>query len=275
MKPSAFDYIRPASVAEALDCLKRHGEDARIIAGGLSLVPEMNFRLVQPKVLVDIADLKELDYVRLDTDHIEVGATATQARLLAWPDLAKASPLLAQALPHVGHFQTRSRGTVCGSIANSDPSSELPLCLATLGGSVILRSKTASREVAAADFQLGLLQTARNPDEMVVAVRFPVRQKGAGYAFHEMARRKGDLAICAVAARVTERAVRLGVGGIADKPAVRDWNDLADSGLDDALNELAWDLEASDDIHGTAVYRRQLVRRLGRRAILEAKECRN
>ena len=275
MKPSAFEYIRPANLAEALDCLKRHGEDARIIAGGLSLVPEMNFRLVQPKVLVDIADIQELDTVRLEAAHIEVGATATQARLLAWPELATASPLLAQALPHVGHFQTRSRGTVCGSIANSDPSSELPLCLATLGGSVILRSKAASREVAAADFQLGLLQTARKPDELVVAVRFPLRQKGAGYSFHEMARRKGDLAICAVAARVTERAVRLGVGGIADKPTVRDWNDIADSGLDDALNELAWDLEASDDIHGTAVYRRQLVRRLGRRAILEARECRN
>jgi len=275
MKPSAFEYIRPGSLAEALDCLKRHGEDARIIAGGLSLVPEMNFRLVQPKVLVDIADLKELDIVRLEADHIEVGATATQARLLAWPGLAAASPLLALALPHVGHFQTRSRGTVCGSIANSDPSSELPLCLATLAGSVILRSKGASRQLAAADFQLGLLHTARKADEMVVAVRFPLRQKGAGYAFHELAERQGDLAICAVAATVTERAIRLGIGGVADKPAVREWSDLPDSGLDAALNEFAWDLEASDDTHGTAVYRRQLVRRLGRRAILEARACRN
>jgi 2-furoyl-CoA dehydrogenase FAD binding subunit len=275
MKPSAFEYIRPGSLGEALDCLKRYGEDARIIAGGLSLVPAMNYRLVQPKVLIDIADIKELDTVRLDADHIEVGAAATQARLLAWPELATASPLLAKALPHVGHFQTRSRGTVCGSIAHSDPSSELPLCLATLGGSVILRSKTASREVGAADFQLGLMHTARKSDEMVMAVRFPLRQRGAGYAFHEMAERQGDLAICAVAAKVTKRAIRLGVGGVAEKPAVREWNDLADSDLDAALNQFAWDLEAGDDTHGTAVYRRQLVRRLGRRAILEARECRN
>jgi len=275
MKPCKFDYIRAASLAEAVEALARHGEDARLLAGGQSLVPMMNFRLVQPKVLIDISGLEALCYVRLEGQHIEVGASATQAQLMAWPELATASPLLAKALPHVGHFQTRSRGTVCGSIAHSDPSSELPLCLATLGGSVILRSKAGSRELAVSDFQLGLMLTARRPDEMVAAVRFPVRKPGAGYSFQEMAERHGDLAVCAVAAQVTDRRIRMGVGGVADKPAVREWNQLPDSGLDDALNEFAWDLEGSDDIHGTAIYRRQLVRRLGRRAILEARECRN
>ncbi len=275
MKPCKFDYIRAASLAEAVEALARHGEDARLLAGGQSLVPMMNFRLVQPKVLIDISGIEALSYVRLEGNYIEVGASATQARLMVWPELATASPMLAKALPHVGHFQTRSRGTVCGSIAHSDPSSELPLCLATLGGSVILRSKAGSRELAASDFQLGLMLTARRPDEMVAAVRFPVRKPGAGHSFQEMAERHGDLAVCAVAAEVTDKSLRIGVGGVADKPAVREWNDLSDSGLDDALNELAWDLEGSDDIHGTAMYRRQLVRRLGRRAILEARECRN
>lgn len=275
MKPCKFEYHRPASLEEALEILARHSEDARIIAGGQSLVPMMNFRLVQPKMLLDINGIKSLSYIRGERDYIEVGATTTQAQLLDWPQLATVSPLLAKALPHVGHFQTRSRGTVCGSIAHSDPSSELPLCLAVLGGSVILRSKSGTREVGVADFQLGLLLTARRYDEMVTAVRFPVRQPGAGYAFDEMAERKGDLAVCAVAAKVTEHAIRLGVSGVAEKATVRDWNELPDSGLDEALNQFAWDLEASDDIHGSAVYRRQLVRRLGRRVILEARQCRN
>ena len=275
MKPGAFEYIRPASLIEALESLARHGEDARILAGGQSLVAMMNFRLVQPRVLIDISDLRELDSVRIEGDRIEVGASATQARFMAWPELETASPLLAQALSHVGHYQTRSRGTVCGSIAHSDPSSELPLCLATLGGTVVLKSRAGSRELGAEEFQLGLMQTARRPDEMVVAARFPLRQKGAGYAFQEMAQRRGDLAVCAVAAQVSARVTRLGVGGVAEKPAVREWNDLGDAGLDEALNEFAWDLEGSDDIHGTALYRRQLVRRLGRRAILEARACRN
>lgn len=275
MKPHSFEYLRPVSIEETVDCLARYGEDARIIAGGLSLVAMMNFRLVETKFLVDVANIKALNYIRVDTDYIEVGAATTQAQLLAWPDLASLSPLLAKGMPFIGHFQTRARGTVGGSIAHSDPSSELPLCLTTLGGSVILRSKAGTREVAAKDFQVGLMLTSRRPDEMVIAVRFPIRKKGAGYAFHEMAMRKGDLAICAVAAEVRDGSIRLGVGGVADKPAVREWNGLADSDLDEALNEFAWDLGGSDDVHATATFRRQLIRRLGRRAILEAKECRN
>jgi 2-furoyl-CoA dehydrogenase FAD binding subunit len=275
MKPGRFDYIRPADVDEALDALARHGEAARILAGGQSLVAMMNFRLVQPKVLIDISGIDALSYIRVDGSFIEVGASTTQAKLMDWSELAQRAPLLALALPHVGHFQTRSRGTVCGSIAHSDPSSELPLCLATLDGSVVLRSKAGKRELPATEFQLGLMLTARRPDEMVTAVRFPVRQPATGYAFQEMAERHGDLAICAVAAQVTETSIRLGIGGVADKPAVRQWNGLAENELDDALNEFAWDLEGNDDIHGTAMYRRQLVRRLGRKAILEARQCCN
>lgn len=275
MKPKSFSYLRPDDLQDALQALQRLRDDARVMAGGLSLVPMMNFRLLETKYLIDISGLESLAYIREASSEIEIGAAETQANVLAWPKLAKSLPLLSLAMPHIGHFQTRSRGTVCGSIAHSDPSSELPLCLATLGGSVVLQSARATRVLAADEFQVGMLVTARQPDEMVTAVRFPVRKPSAGYAFAEMAQRHGDFAICAVAAVVTKDAVRLGVGGVAEKPAVRDWPSLADGEIDDALNEFAWELGGSDDIHANAAYRRDLVRKLGRRVIKEAKKCSN
>lgn len=275
MKPKPFSYLRPDDLQDALQALQRLRDDARVMAGGLSLVPMMNFRLLETKYLIDISGLTSLAYIREASSEIEIGAAETQANVLAWPKLAKSLPLLSLAMPHIGHFQTRSRGTVCGSIAHSDPSSELPLCLATLGGSVVLQSSRVTRVLAADEFQAGMLVTARQPDEMVTAVRFPIRKPGAGYAFAEMAQRQGDFAICAVAAVVTKNAVRLGVGGVAEKPVVRDWSALADGEIDDALNDFAWELGGSDDIHANAAYRRDLMRRLGRRVIEEAKKCSN
>jgi 2-furoyl-CoA dehydrogenase FAD binding subunit len=204
---------------------------------------------------------------------VEVGASMTQAELEAWPQLGERLPLVAQAMPHIGHLQTRNRGTICGSLCHADPSSELPLCLATLGGKVVLRSKKRRRMLAAADFQTGLLSTAREPDEMMVAARFPVARRGWGYAFREIARRHGDFAIVALAAAVGENRVRLGVGGVADRPTVRDWERIDDKDLPDALNDFAWDLGGSDDIHASARYRREMVRRLGAKVIEEARRC--
>jgi 2-furoyl-CoA dehydrogenase FAD binding subunit len=274
MKPRSFTYIRPADLDEAVQALDRLRDDARVLAGGQSLVPMMNFRLVESKVLVDVSDLPSLTYVREQGGAIEIGASTTQAQLMAWPKLAELTPLLSMAMPHVGHFQTRSRGTVCGSIAHSDPSSELPLCLTTLGGSVVLRSSSGTRTLSGEEFQTGMLSTARRPDEVVAAVRFPKRTAATGYAFTEMARRRGDFAICALAAVVTDGAIRLGVGGVADKPTVRTWSPMADGELEDALNDFAWDLGGTDDTHATAAYRRELVRRLGRRVIEEARHAR-
>jgi 2-furoyl-CoA dehydrogenase FAD binding subunit len=275
MKPRPFTYLRPASVGEALQALGRYREDARIIAGGLSLVPMMNFRLIEAKVLIDISGLAPLAYIREDGGDIEIGAATTQSDVFAWPKLAASLPLLGAAMPHIGHFQTRSRGTVCGSIAHSDPSSELPLCLATLNGSVVLQSARGRRVLPAREFQTGMLATARQSDEMVTAVRFPTRKPGAGYAFNEMTQRHGDFAICAVAAVVSGKAVRLGVGGVAERPAVQDWPELPESEIEDALNDFAWELGGSDDLHATAAYRRELVRRLGRQVIMEAARCSN
>ena len=272
MKPANFDYFRPASVDETVALLAEHGDDARVIAGGQSLMALLNLRLAAPRALIDIAHLAELSYCRESDDYMEVGAAVTQAQLLNQPGLGQAVPLLAQALPHVGHFQTRNRGTVCGSLAHGDPSSELPLCLATLEGGVVLRSARGERVLKAAEFQTGLLATAREPDELVIAARYPLRRLGAGYAFAEVARRHGDFAIVSLAAVAHNGTLRLGVGGVADRPVAHEWR-LTPDQSDDALNEFAWALGGEDDIHASARYRRDLVRKLGRKVLEEAAAC--
>jgi len=275
MKPKAFDYLKAGLIDEAVAALATAGDDARIIAGGLSLMPMLNFRLVQPELLIDISKAEGMNFIREANGKVEIGAATRQTQLEHWDGLADKLPLLAAAFPFIGHYQTRARGTVCGSIAHSDPSSELPLSLAVLGGEVVLRSRRGERVLAAADFQTGMLSTAKRADEVVTAVRYPTARPGTGYAFTEMAQRRGDFAIVALAAAVDASTIRLGVGGVADKPAVRDWEMLEGDVLDDALNAFAWDLGGYDDIHATARYRRELVRRLGRRVIEEARSCRS
>lgn len=275
MKPPPFDYLRPDDEEEALAALADAGDDARLLAGGQTLMPMLNMRLAEPAILIDIARLPNRASIREEGGAIEVGAAVTQAALEAWPPLAARAPLLARALPFVGHVQTRSRGTVCGSLAFADPSAELPLCLTVLGGEVVLRARRGVRTLPAAAFQTGLLSTACLPDEMLVAARFPAAAAGTGYAFAECARRHGDFATVAIAASADARGLRIGVGGVADRPVVRDWPVLSGAALDDALDALAWSLDAADDVHASARYRRELVRRLGRKTVLEALACRD
>ncbi len=176
MKPRPFDYVRPDTIDEAIEILAEHGDDARVLAGGQTLLAMLNLRLVAPEVVVDITRIAELDAIREVDGRIEVGAAVTQNRLLDWPALAQKLPLLAAALPFVGHFQTRNKGTVCGSVAHADPASEIPLALAVLDGEVVLRSKRGTRVLPAGEFQQGMLATARAPDELITAVRFPARR---------------------------------------------------------------------------------------------------
>jgi 2-furoyl-CoA dehydrogenase FAD binding subunit len=272
MKPAPFDYVRAETLAEAHAVLAAEGSDAAVIAGGQSLVPLLSMRMARPKVVVDIMQLTELAGIAIEDGAIGVGATVRQAELLAWPELATWQPLLAQALPWVGHAQTRARGTVCGSVALADPSAELPLCVLALGGDIVLSSKEGRRHVQADDFFTGLMSTARRDDEVIESVSFPSRRAGEGYAFREFARRHGDFAIVACAAVVTEKNVRLAVGGVADRPVLRDFG--SDASLKDVLHDFAAELEARDDLHATADYRRMLVRELGRQTIEEARACR-
>lgn len=274
MKPAPFDYIRAETLAEAHAVLAAENGDARILAGGQSLVPLLSMRLARPKAVVDIMRLPGLGELAVRDGAIRVGATVRQAELLSWPQLASQQPLLAAVLPWIGHAQTRSRGTVCGSIAHADPSAELPLALLALDGSIELSSKRRRRTITAADFFTGLMTTARQDDELIEAVRFPCRRPGHGYAFREFGRRHGDFAIVSCAAIVHAQGLRFAVGGVADQPVVRDYASLDDKALGDALDAFAWELDARDDMHATARFRRDLVRRMGRQTIEEARRCR-
>ncbi len=274
MKPATFDYVRAETVAEVHDVLAAEGDEARVLAGGQTLVPMLSMRLARPKVIVDIMRLKELSRISVERDAIRVGATATQAALLALPGLAERAPLLAQALPFVGHAQTRSRGTVCGSVAHADPSAEIPLALVALRGEIELSGQRQRRRIGADEFFTGLMSTARADDELIEAVVIPTRRPGQGCAFREFGRRHGDFAIVACAAVADAEGVRLAVGGVADRPVARDLGNADGPALDEALDRLAWELEARDDLHATARYRRELVRRLGRECIEKARQCR-
>jgi 2-furoyl-CoA dehydrogenase FAD binding subunit len=271
MKPRPFDYVRPDTAEEAIALLAEYGEDARILAGGQSLIAMLNLRLIEANVLIDVSRVALLDAIR-DLGHaVEVGAAVTQSKLMAWPPLQEKLPLVAAALPFVGHFQTRNKGTVCGSIAHADPSSELPLVLAALGGEVVLRSqKRGERVLAASDFQRDMLTTARAADELVAAVRFPV-QAGRGVGFREVARRHGDFAIVALAAVAEKTAVRLAVAGMAGRPQVRIVCSNGSDVLAETVQLWAGELEGYDDLHATAAMRRDLFRNLAPHVVADAR----
>jgi 2-furoyl-CoA dehydrogenase FAD binding subunit len=272
MKPRPFDYVRPDTVDEVLALLAEYGDDARILAGGQSLIPMLNLRLIEAAVLIDISRIAELDAIQIDADALAVGAAVTQNKLLAWPNLVRDFALLAAGLPFVGHFQTRNKGTVCGSIAHADPSSELPLLLAMYGGEVVLRSqKRGTRAVAAEDFHKDMLTTAREADELVVAVRFPQRPERR-VAFREIARRHGDFAIIAVAAASgADGAVTLGVGGMAGRPMTRAIAARDAASAADAIGRWADELDGYDDLHASAALRRDMFRKLAANVVAEVR----
>ncbi len=271
MKPPAFDYLRAETLEQALEALAEHGDEAKVIAGGQSLLAMLNMRLLAPEVLVDIANLDELATLGCDDANLHIGAGITQGQLARLPALQEASPLVAAALEHVGHYQTRARGTVCGSLVHADPSSELPLCLALLEGDVTLLSRAGTRTLDAPAFQTGMLETACAPEEIVASVRLPARDEGEGQAFAEYARRHGDFAVVAAGARVRGSSVRLGFGGIDDRPAVRTFDDLAPGDEADAVDTLLGEVDIMEDRHAPAAYRRRLARALGVQVIREAR----
>lgn len=268
MKPAAFDYIRADSTDEVVQLLGDYGDDARILAGGQSLMAALNMRLTQPRVLIDISRVDDLSKIRMSGGVLTIGAAVTQAAVEAIVKNQNILPMLSQAFPHLGHFQTRNRGTVCGSIAHADPSAELPLCLATLGGTVNLRSKRRRRSLPARDFFQGVLTTAREADEFVESVQFPLAKKQTRYGFREVSMRHGDFALVALAAAVSPQGVRLGVGGVADRPWIEDIPEASRTDLEAALEDLVWKLGARSDQHASARYRRHLVRNLGRKLIV-------
>ena len=274
MKPAPFDYVRAESVREAHAVLAAEGDEACVLAGGQSLIPMLSMRLARPKVVVDIMRVPALAAVDDSGQTMRIGAAVLQAELLQRADLGDKQPLLGLALPWVGHAQTRSRGTLCGSAAHADPSAEIPLVLVALEGVVELSTRWRRRRVPAEAFFTGMMTTARRTDELIEAIVVPCRRPQTGYAFREFGRRHGDFAIVACAALASPRGARLAVGGVADRPVARNFADLHGRALDEALEAFAWELEARDDLHATATYRRALVRRMGREMIEEARRCR-
>lgn len=277
MKPRAFDYVRVETSEQAVELLHQYGEDARILAGGQSLMAIMNMRLANPRVLIDISrnqSLMTTERVSTPTGFaLQVGAAVTQGALEWREDLSSVLPLLCQAIPYISHFQIRNRGTVCGSIAHADPSAELPLCLLALQGEVCLKSQQGQRVVAAQDFFQGMLTTARAVDEFLTAVRFPVAKAGQSFAFREFSHRHGDFAVCAVAVVASASGVRVAVGGVSDQPVAEDWGMPQSShDWDAAINEFVWRLQVRGDRHFSAKGRRHLVRMLIKQALDEALE---
>jgi 2-furoyl-CoA dehydrogenase FAD binding subunit len=272
VKPPRFDYVRATSAVHALEALAYGGEDARILAGGQSLMAVLNMRLAQPKLLIDISSTRDLDFVRLDkpANELVIGAATTQASVEWRPALHDEVPLLALAFPNISHFQIRNRGTVCGSIAHADPSAELPLVLVALGGAVTLRSEKRRRSLPAQGLFQGMLTTAREADEIIESTHFPLRRAGERFGFAEFSARHGDFAVVACASVVTDHSIRLAVGGVADRPKLAVWPRLAGDDLRSAINDFSWELEAQDDAQVSAAYRRHLVRELGMHVIENA-----
>jgi carbon-monoxide dehydrogenase medium subunit len=275
VKPSPFGYSRPASVDEALSTLAAHGSDAKVLAGGQSLLPILSMRLAAPHHLVDINRLTELDYVRIDASTVRVGALARHARVLADTAARVAQPLLAQALRLVAHATIRNRGTTVGSIVHADPSGEMTAVLALLGGSVRVASKSAHRDVPADEFFLGALESAVAPGELALEASFPVLGPRSGTAFVEVSRRQGDYAVCGVAALVeldgdgAPSSARTAYLSVSATPLVLDVSEAGeDFAAAAALAHEQVDPEA--DIHATADYRRHLAGVLTERALRAA-----
>ena len=264
MKPCAFEMHRPRDLVEALELLERHGDEARLIAGGQSLVPMMNLRIAAPAVLVDLNAVNDLSGARRDGDVIRIGAMTRQQRLLDDELIRRHAPLLAAAARHIGHYSTRSRGTVGGSLANADPSSELALVAVTLGADLTIRSATQTRTVAASDFFLDALTTALEPNEILTELLVPVAPERSTIAFREHARRHGDFAIASAAAQLSDGVLRIGLGAVGSVPVVcTRIQDAYHRGqllteLDELIAAEIAAVEAISDVHTSADYRRRL-----------------
>jgi 2-furoyl-CoA dehydrogenase FAD binding subunit len=268
MKAAPFKYARPVTLDEALHIVAEGGDDVKPIAGGQSLGAMLNMRIVTPSVVLDLNAIAELSSL----DGRRTGAMVRQKTALVDADFRRAIPLLSQAVPYVGHYQTRNRGTLGGSVAHADPSAEIPLTLATLGGTVELQTKRRTRKLSADEFFRSALVTARAPDELLTALHWPALPPSTRSSFHEFAVREGDFAIVAVACIVDPKRglLRLGFGGCGEKPQVVEQTGIdvsVSSVVDDAIAHAVGSLEYRGDLLATAAYRRQLASVLSRRAV--------
>ena len=296
MKPVPFEYHRPATLAETFDLLDRYGDDGRLLAGGQSLVPALNLRLAAPRAVIDITRIPDLAGIRLSGDGLVIGALARQDALERSPLVREHAPLIAAALPHVGHSAIRARGTIGGSLALADPAAELPACAVALGATIRAGRRGGSRDIEAAEFFRGVYTTALAPGEIVTEILVPRAAAGWRWGFDELARRHGDFALAGLAAAVRGAAEgepsgygkgvtvdsRLVFFGVGTRPvrARRAEAALADRRVDAetlaaAGRALDDDLDPPGDVHGSPALRRHLARVLLARVVRRLVEARS
>jgi carbon-monoxide dehydrogenase medium subunit len=283
MKPPPFDYVRPDSLAGAIAVLSEHGGEAKVLAGGQSLMPMLAFRMAAPRVLVDIGRLSELKAIAFDAGGLRLGA------LVRWSDIerdariAAEQPLLAEAIRHVAHYQIRNRGTVGGSLAHADPAAEMPAVALACGASIEVAGGRGTRAIAAADFFVGALTTALEPDEMITGVRLPPWPGGRRWGFEEFSRRRGDFALAGVALHFDRDAAGAVAGphivgfGVADTPVrlaaaetVLRGRVLNEARVKHAVAAAAAGIDVTGDIHAPADYRAALLGTLLERTLRRA-----
>ena len=284
MRSVSFGYARPATIDEAVALLAGHGDDAKILAGGQSLVPLLNFRMAQPSHVVDIGALTSLAYIRPTAEGLEIGALTSQREIELSIDVERHCPLLHEAIAHVGHRQTRNRGTIGGSLVHADPAAELPAVSLALGAELRVRGPNGERRIAASDFFKGYLATAMSANELLLSVRLPSWPQGTGSCFVEFCRRQGDFAIVGAAALVSLAAdgtvanVGLALNGVGGRPF--DGTPVVTAALlgrvpDDAViarasASIEAAVEPDSDVHAPADYRRHLAKVMTARALAGA-----
>jgi aerobic carbon-monoxide dehydrogenase medium subunit len=282
MKLPDFGYEAPTTVAEAIDLLAEHQDEASVLAGGQSLIPLLALRLARPATLIDINGLPELSGVSAVNGHVAVGAMTREYVAEDSPVIAAAVPLLAAALPLIGHEAIRSRGTIGGSLAHADPSAELPAVALALGAEFVVRSGSGERVIPATEWFEGFLATSRRADELLVEVRFPAVAPGTGVSFLEVARRHGDFAIVGLATSLTLSNgtisdARLAFTGVSDVPVRASAAEELLAGqqtsaglFEEAARRATADLDPPADLHGSAEYRKKIAATLVRRGLHEA-----
>src|SRR5665213_3763975 len=278
MKASAFSYARATSVGNALELLAAHGDGAKVLSGGQSLMPAMNLRLISPELLIDIGDLGELRGIALAGGTLRIGALARHVELLNSPEIAAHAPLLTEAIAHVAHPAIRNRGTLGGSLAHADPASELPACMVALNAIIIVRGPNGERRIAAADFFKGIYETALSAQELLVAVELPVAGKNSAHFFFEFARRHGDYAIAGLAAAsIVEGDVftdlRMAFFAVGDRPVLAGAANrliniaITPEVLSDASAALGEELNPQEDQQASVSMRRHLAKVLMSRSV--------
>ena len=271
MKAAAFAYARATSVANALELLTAHGERAKVLSGGQSLLPAMNLRLLSPELIIDIGGLAELRGVVAQGGVLTIGALTRHADLLKSAEITAHAPLLTDAVVHVAHPAIRNRGTIGGSLAHADPASELPACMLALGATMIVRGPNGERRIAASEFFAGIYETSLEPQELLVAVELPVTPKSSTHFFHEFARRHGDYAIVGLAAQSLVRDgqfadLRLGFFAVGDRPLLATSAGklvgvaVTPAVLSEASSALDDELDPLEDHQATPAMRRHLAK---------------